>query len=119
MIHALRRKPQALLNLVYRDQLFPRAAFRGTWEALIAAGPPRIACRTMVALLALAHEQACEAELGAELQAILDRGGMPDLAAWRLRFSRKPSELPRVAVVLPALTMYDALLGGERMETAA
>jgi len=119
VIHALRRKPQALLNLVYRDQLFPRAAFRRTWEALIAAGPPRIACRTMVALLALAHEQACEAELGAELQAILDRGGMPDLAALRLRFSRKPSELPCVAVVLPALTMYDALLGGERMETAA
>jgi hypothetical protein len=27
----------ALLNLVYRDQLLPRAAFRRTWEALIAA----------------------------------------------------------------------------------
>ena len=49
VIHALRRKPQALLNLVYRDQLFPRAAFRRTWESLIAAVPPRHACRTMVA----------------------------------------------------------------------
>jgi len=48
VIHALRRKPQALLNLVYRDQLFPRAAFRDAWEALIAAGPARLACRTMV-----------------------------------------------------------------------
>jgi hypothetical protein len=27
IIHALRRKPMALLNLIYRDQLFPRAAF--------------------------------------------------------------------------------------------
>jgi hypothetical protein len=26
VIHALRRKPMALLNLVYRDQLFPRDA---------------------------------------------------------------------------------------------
>src|SRR5215469_8993795 len=28
VIHALRRKPMALLNLVYRDQLFPRRAYR-------------------------------------------------------------------------------------------
>jgi hypothetical protein len=27
-VHALRRKPMALLNLVYRDQLFPRDAYR-------------------------------------------------------------------------------------------
>jgi hypothetical protein len=36
VIHALRRKPMALLNLVYREQLFPRrvpARLRG------AAGP--------------------------------------------------------------------------------
>jgi hypothetical protein len=29
VIHALKRKPVALLNLVYRDQLFPRPAYRG------------------------------------------------------------------------------------------
>src|SRR5947209_7452765 len=92
VIHALRRKPQALLNLVYRDQLFSRAAFRRVWDALIAAGPPRIACRTMVGLLALAHEQACETELAAELETILEVGGMPDLADLRARFSRKPPE---------------------------
>jgi hypothetical protein len=28
VIHSLRRKPMALLNLVYRDALFPRAAYR-------------------------------------------------------------------------------------------
>ena len=33
VIHALRRKPMALLNLVYRDQLFPRTAFRRAWGA--------------------------------------------------------------------------------------
>ena len=46
VIHALRRKPQALLNLVYRDQLFPRTAFRRTWDAAdrrraAASGLPR------------------------------------------------------------------------------
>jgi hypothetical protein len=43
VIHALRRKPMALLNLVYRDQLFPREAYRHSWEALLAALPPRTA----------------------------------------------------------------------------
>jgi hypothetical protein len=41
VIHALKRKPMALLNLVYRDQLFPRAAYAGAFEALLAAQPDR------------------------------------------------------------------------------
>ncbi len=36
VIHSLRRKPMALLNLVYRDQLFPRRAFALAFEALLA-----------------------------------------------------------------------------------
>ncbi|MBL7309609.1 hypothetical protein INQ13_24785, partial [Escherichia coli] len=39
VIHALRRKPMALLNLVYRDRLFPRAPYRHAFEALRAALP--------------------------------------------------------------------------------
>ena len=62
VIHALRRKPMALLNLVYRDQLFPREAFRRAWEVLVATQPSRNACRTMVGLLALAPDRACQAE---------------------------------------------------------
>jgi hypothetical protein len=38
VIHSLRRKPMALLNLVYRDALFPRAAYRLAWEKLLADG---------------------------------------------------------------------------------
>jgi Mu transposase, C-terminal domain len=62
VIHALRRKPMALLNLVDRDQLFPREAFRHAWDRLLATLPPRHSCRTMVGLLALACDRACEAE---------------------------------------------------------
>ena len=51
VIHALRRKPMALLNLVYRDQLFPREAYRRTWEVLLSAQSARHACRIMVGLL--------------------------------------------------------------------
>ena len=37
LIHALRRKPMALLHVVYRDQLFPRDAYRRTFDALLDA----------------------------------------------------------------------------------
>jgi hypothetical protein len=63
VIHALRRKPMALLNLVYREQLFPRRAYQHAFEALLAGDSEKQACRTMVGLLALAHDRACEAEL--------------------------------------------------------
>jgi hypothetical protein len=119
VIHALRRKPHALLNLVYRDQLFPRLAFRHAWDVLIAAGPPRTACRTMVGLLTLAHERACEAELAAELEAILAAGQLPDLNALRARFAPTGTTLPHITVAMPSALTYDALLGGAPAEIPA
>jgi len=119
VIHALRRKPLALLNLVYRDQLFPRTAFRQAWDALIAAGPPRTACRVMVGLLALAHERACEAELAAELEALLAAGRLPDLDVLRVCFAPTGADLPQVSVAMPPAIAYDALLGAPVVEDAA
>ena len=112
IIHALRRKPMALLNLVYREQLFPRGkAYRHSWEALLAALPPRTACRTMVGLLALAHDRTCEGELAIELEAILGTGELPDLALLRQQFAPPGTVVPTVTVTLPAAITYDALLG--------
>jgi hypothetical protein len=119
VIQALRRKPGALLNLVYRDQLFPRQALRRAWDALLAAQPPRVACRTMVGLLALAHDQSCEAELAAALDAMLDAGELPDLAALRERFGPAAATPPAVAVALPPIDTYDALLSAELEGVAA
>jgi hypothetical protein len=109
VIHALRRKPQALQNLTYRDQLFPRPAYRRCWERLSEALPPRLACRTMVGLLALAHEHACEAELAQMLDALLEAGVLPDLDALRRRFAPVADVVPTVIVSLPDLAAYDAL----------
>jgi len=50
LIHALRKKPMALLYLVYRDQLFPREAFRRTFDAFRERLPDRQACRITVDL---------------------------------------------------------------------
>jgi hypothetical protein len=86
VIRSLRRKPMAVANLVHRDQLFPRAAYRRVSEVLREQGDLRRACKAMVELLALAHERACEAELAEAISADLDAGRLPDLAALRARF---------------------------------
>ncbi len=119
VIHALRRKPMALLGLVYRDQLFPREAYRRAFDALLAAQPERHACRTTVALLALAHERGCEAELASRLAEILEAGLLPDLDELRARFGPDPSSVPRVTVALASLASYECLLGPASMGEAA
>ena len=110
VIHSLRRKPMALLNLVYRETQFPRAAYRLAWERLLAAGDTRAACKTMVGLLALAHERNCEAALATVLTAELDQGRLPDLSDLRARFAPISSAPPAVSVILPAIASYDVLL---------
>ena len=119
LIHGLRRKPGALLNMTWRDQLVPRPAYRQAWEALLAAGPPRQACRIMVGLLALAHEQACEADLATELEAVLAAGRLPELDLLAQRFAPTLAAMPTVTVVLPAAIAYDALLGASLTEATA
>jgi hypothetical protein len=109
VIHALRRKPMALANLVYRDQLFPRAAYKRAFEALQERGDLRSACKITVELLALAHERACEAELAKALSAELDAKRVPDLAALRQRFRPETATIPNVAVELAPLGAYDEL----------
>jgi len=109
VIHALRRKPMALLNLVYREQLFPRRAYQRAFEALLAGDSEKPACRTMVGLLALAHERACEAELAEAIDAELDAGRLPDLNGLARRFAPDPADVPDVTVELVPLHLYDEL----------
>ena len=119
VIHSLRRKPMALLNLVYRDQLFPRQAYRRTFDTLMEQLPERQACRIMVDLLAMAHERGCESELADQLTASLQASRLPDMAALRERFAPDPSRLPKVVVRLTPLNDYEALLGASLAGDAA
>jgi hypothetical protein len=109
VIHALRRKPMALLNLVYREQLFPRRAYQRAFEALLPAEGEKRACRTVVGLLALAHERACEAELADIIDAELDAGRLPDLDLLARRFAPDPAAIPDITVELAPLHLYDEL----------
>jgi hypothetical protein len=118
VIHGLRRKPMALLRLAYRDQLFPRDAYRQTFEKLLERIPEKSACRLMVNLLALAHERGCEADLAMLLAADLAADQLPDLAALRERFAPDPTVLPEVVVCLTPLIAYEALVGNDIGEQA-
>jgi transposase InsO family protein len=118
VIHALRRKPMALLNLVYREQLFPRDAYRLTFERLCEQLPPRTACKTMVELLSMAHERTCEAQLGQLLEQYLAERRLPDLNELRAHFAPDPARLPEVTVQLASLSDYEALVHRNTEEQA-
>ena len=57
----------------------PRRAYARAFEALLARESEKQACRAMVALLAIAHDRACELELVQAIDAGLDAGVLPDL----------------------------------------
>lgn len=110
LIGTLKRKPQALRYLIYREALFPRSAYARTWQAIDAALPPKPACRLMVGLLDLAASQACEAALAERLDAILAAGQLPNLAALKAAFAPQAAPVADVAIPPPDLAGYDGLL---------
>jgi hypothetical protein len=119
VIHSLRKKPMALMGLVYRDQLFPRQAFRDMFAFLLEQTSEREACRMAVNLLALAHDRGCEAELAAQLEEDLRRKRLPDIATLRALFAPSPDSLPGVEIQLVDLSIYDQLLGNAPMTQEA
>ena len=111
VIHSLRKKPMALMGLIYRDQLFPRRAFGDMFAVLLEQTGEKKACRMTVDLLALAHDRGCEAELAAQIEEDLRQNRLPDMAALRVLFSPSTEALPQVEVRLADLSSYDQLVG--------
>jgi hypothetical protein len=109
----------ALNNLVYRDQLFPRPAYRRAFEALSAEVGDKRACKVTVELLALAHDRACEAELAQAIDAELDEGRLPDVDRLRSRFQPDAASIPNVVVALVPLNSYDELAAVHVIEPTA
>lgn len=108
---SLVRKPQAFRRSVFRDELFPRPAFRRAWEVLDERLDDRQACRVYVGLLHLAATGACEAALAEHLDAVLDRGGLPDLEGARTAVAPpQPAAVPLITVAPPDFAGYDRLL---------
>lgn len=109
-IDSLKRKPQAFKGLAFRDALFPREAYRRTWEQLDLRLTQRQACQTIVALLEMAARDGVEAMLAQRLDEFLVTGELPDVKRLREEFAPRKTEVPHVTVVIPPASRYDALL---------
>ena len=109
-IDSLKRKPQAFKGLQFRDALFPRDAYRRTWEQLELRLTQRQACQTIVALLEIAARDGIEAALAERLDELLATGNLPDLQQLREEFTPRAAAPPEVTIDIPAASVYDALL---------
>jgi hypothetical protein len=109
-IEALKCKPQAFKGLVFRDTLFPREAYRRTWEALDCQLSQRLVCHTMVGLLELAGMDGIEAVLAERLDALRTSNQLPDLKALRDEFAPRDQLCPTVRIDMPPVSAYDTLL---------
>jgi hypothetical protein len=109
LVEGLKRKPGAFARWVLRDEAFPRAIYRQTWENLSTQLPERQACKIIVGLLALAAD-GHEAALAIELEQLYASNELPDLEALTQQLAPRQSEIPTVAVLLPELTSYDVLI---------
>jgi len=118
-VEELKRKPQAFKGLVFRDALFPRDAYRRTWEQLELRLTQRQACQTIVALLGMAALDGVEAVLARRLEDLLQAGELPDLAQLRAEFAPRKAEVPTVTVEMSAPGVYDALLPSQQEDELA
>ena len=78
-----------------------RAAIRRTWQR---------STGTCASLLALAHEENCEAELADAIDKALNAGMLPDPDKLKARFAPDPASMPSIRVATPLLAGYGDLL---------
>jgi transposase InsO family protein len=110
LIPTLKRKPGAFARWILRDDMFPRAEYRLTWERLSEKLPERDACKVMVGLLDLAARGACEVQLANVLGDLYQAGTLPELAGLEEKFAPQQTPVPDVKIELPALADYDCLM---------
>jgi len=117
-IEELKRKPQAFKGLLFRDALFPREAYRLTWEQLDLKLTRRQACQTIVALLEMAARDGVEGVLAERLDALRLAGELPDVKRLREEFTPRKTEVPQITIEIPPASRYDALLPSEHEDEA-
>lgn len=109
IIWSLVRKPGAFAQYRYRDELFPRVAFRRAYDALVLHRPAH-ADRDYVRLLHLAASTS-EADVEAALTLLLESGRVPSFDVVR-DLVRQPetTSVPSLPAPVIDLRSYDQLL---------
>lgn len=108
VIESLVRKPGALAGYIYREEMFPRAAFRQAYDRLRAADEAHVD-RHYVRLLALAATCG-EDEVAAVIGEQLREGAVPWPAQIEAALAQPEAKPPHVASFTPELHSYDALI---------
>lgn len=108
LIVSLARKPGAFAGYIYREEMFPRPAFRQAYDRLAGADAPK-ADRHYLALLVLAAERG-EDRVAEALGASLRAGNVPWPADIAAALGTPEAVGPVLAAFIPELQSYDALL---------
>ena len=115
IIASLQRKPGAFAHYIYREELFPGAVYRQTYDRLQAADARRGDAH-YIAVLALAAEHGVD-RIGEALAALLREALLPCAQALEARLGTPPAPatLPSLE---PQLDLYDDLLDSLLVEVA-
>jgi hypothetical protein len=111
VIHALAAKPQAFRFSNFRDELFPDDRYRQLWQIVDQKLPAKEACKWIVAVLRIAADHQCEAELGQTLLQQARENALPTLNVLQARYL-KGQDQPELLTKQHDITDYDALLSG-------
>ncbi len=108
IIASLVRKPGAFAGYIYREELFPRPAFRQACDRLAQADEPK-ADRHYLALLALASARG-EDEVASAIGVVLRAGEVPCPDAVEEALGLRDETGVSLAAFTPELSSYDALI---------
>lgn len=112
IIDSLAAKPQAFRFSQFRDDILPDARYRQLWFLAEAQFPPQVACKWIVCVLRIAHENDCESLLAGELLFEAEQAPLPELDTLQGRYLPR-ANVPPIPVRQHALIDYDALLDGQ------
>jgi hypothetical protein len=110
MIWSLSRKPGALRNYRYREEMFPTPRFRMTYDLLCETCSERTADIEYVRILALAAST-LESAVDEALTCLLDAGRVPRMVSVEELMPRPQPLIPTLQLPAPDLKAYDAVLG--------
>lgn len=110
VIDSLERKPQAFRFSQLRDDFLPTEDYKMIWNWLDGVMDPRVACKTIVGILALANRSDCEEKLGHYLLQLKEQNKIPVLHELKQKFNPREMEIPDVQIQTIAGGDYDVLI---------
>jgi hypothetical protein len=116
VIHSLVKKPQAFRYSQLREHLLPNSHYQFIWKHVDTHMLPRLACKFIVGLLAIAAKYDCEAALAATVLRAIANAEILSLAIFQQPYTSGLSTTPLVTVRQHSLASYNELLPRSQQE---